>query len=241
MIERRLQPMLTGARMIFLAALLLPCAKGFAQSADNVPLAAKPAAEAQEPKDAAAELPRTFKERFSDYRNSTFSPWALFTPSLSAGISQWRNYPPEWKQGAEGFGKRLASDYGGVVLENTISLGFSSFDHEDLRYPLSAYPKNAILKRAGHAISYTFVPKKEGGGRRFGWSRLVGAYGSGFIANTWYPSGHSDTRNALYLGSVNLAADLGMNLLKEFVRPHIVFGNTHKDRAVKKDDEKKGN
>jgi len=82
------------------------------------------------------------------------------------------------------------------------------------------------LKRAGHAFAYTFVPKKEGGGRRFGWSRLIGAYGSGFIANTWYPARHSDTPNALYLGSTNLAGDLGINLLKEFIRPHVEFGNT---------------
>ncbi len=182
----------------------------------------------------AAEPPRTFKQRFSDYRASTFSPWALFTPSFSAGVGQLRDYPSEWKQGAEGFGKRLASGYGGVVIENTISLGFSSLDHEDLRYPLSTYPKPAILKRAGHAFSYTLVPKKEGGGRRFGWSRLIGDYGSGFIANTWYPSRRSDTRNALYLGTANLAGDLGVNLLKEFIRPHFVFGNTQKTSAANK-------
>ena len=127
-----------------------------------------------------------------------------------------------------------------MVIENTISLGFSSLDHEDLRYPLSTYPKTAILKRAGHAVSYTFVPKKEGGGRRFGWSRLIGGYGAGFVANMWYPAKHSDTRNALYLGSVNLAGDLGVNLLKEFIRPHLVFGSTRKASTAKKDDEKKG-
>jgi hypothetical protein len=159
---------------------------------------------------------------------------------VTAGLGQWRNYPPEWKQGAEGFGKRLASGYGSGVIGNTISLGFSSLDHADLRYPLSTYPKSAILKRVGHAFSYTVVPKKEGGGRRFGWSRLIGDYGAGFIANTWYPANHSDTKNALYLGSVNLAGDLGVNLLKEFIRPHIVFGSAYKASEAKKNGERKG-
>jgi hypothetical protein len=189
---------------------------------------------------AAIEPARTAKERFQDYRSATFSPWALFTPSLSAGLSQWRDYPSEWKQGGEGFGKRLASAYGGVAIENTISLGVTYVDHEDLRYPLSSYPRGAILKRAGHAIAYTFVPKKEEGGRRFGWSRVVGAYGAGFVANTWYPSRHSDTSNALYLGSMNLVGDLGVNLLKEFIRPHLVFGNTHNSSASKKVHANKG-
>ncbi len=212
-----------------------------AQSPDSKPLAVKPAVQTATEQSDTAEPPRTLKERFHDYSSSTFSPWALFTPSISAGISQARNYPPEWQQGGEGFGKRIASSYGGVVIENTISLGFSSLDHADLRYPLSTYPKNAILKRAGHAISYTFVPKKEEGGRRFGWSRLIGCYGAGFVANTWYPANHSDTRNALYLGSANLAGDLGVNLLKEFIRPHVVFGSTSKTSTTKKDDEKNGN
>ena len=194
------------------------------------------------------EYPRTFKERFQDYRAETFTPWALFTPSVTAGLSQWRNYPPEWQQGGEGFGKRLASGYGTTVIDNTIALGIASIDHEDLRYPRSNYPKSAILKRTAHAFSYTLVPKKEGGGRRFGFSRLIGAYGSGFIANTWYPSRHSDTSNALYLGSVNLGGDLAVNLLKEFIRPHFVFGSAHKDASDKKeaaakpkDDAGKGN
>jgi hypothetical protein len=185
------------------------------------------------------QIARTAKERFQDYRSQTFSPWALFTPAVGASLSQWRNYPSEWKQGGEGFGKRLASGFGSAALENTISFGVSAFDHEDLRYPLSTYPKSAILKRTGHAFAYTLVPKKEGRGRRFGWSRLIGAYGSGFIANTWYPARHSDTPNALYLGSANLAGDLGINLLKEFIRPHVEFGNTKKASNAKKNEENK--
>lgn len=185
------------------------------------------------------QIARTARERFQDYRSQTFSPWALFTPAVGASLSQWRNYPSEWKQGGEGFGKRLASGFGSAALENTISFGVSAFDHEDLRYPLSTYPKSAILKRTGHAFAYTLVPKKEGRGRRFGWSRLIGAYGSGFIANTWYPARHSDTPNALYLGSANLAGDLGINLLKEFIRPHVEFGNTKKASNAKKNEENK--
>lgn len=193
-----------------------------------------------------AESPRSFKERFQDYRSATFSPWAVVMPAFGAGLSQWRNYPPEWNQGAEGFGKRVASAYAGSVIEDTISFGVATFDHEDLRYPLSSYPKNAILKRTGHTIAYTFIPKKEGGGRHFGWSRFIGAYGSGFIANTWYPAQHSDVHNAVVLGSMALAGDVTINLLKEFIRPHVEFGNTKKPASTKtagtkKDEDKKGN
>ena len=194
---------------------------------------------AQEP---AAESPRTFKERFADYRSTTFSPWALFMPAVGASLAQATDYPPEWQQGMEGFGKRLASGYAGSVVDNTIGFGVAMIDHEDLRYPLSTYPKSAIMHRTGHVISYTFVPRNEGGGRRIGWSRLIGAYGAGFTANTWYPTRHSDTRNALYLGSMNLVGDVATNLLKEFIRPHVEFGNTKKiSSSKKKEDQKKDN
>jgi hypothetical protein len=126
--------------------------------AEVFPLGTTPESSANE-----VQIARTARERFQDYRSQTFSPWALFTPAVGAGVSQWRNYPSEWKQGGEGFGKRLASGYGSAVLENTISFGVSTFDHEDLRYPLSTYPKNAILKRAGHAFAYTFGRKKKAG------------------------------------------------------------------------------
>jgi hypothetical protein len=171
---------------------------------------------------------RTTRERFRDFSSQTFSPAAIVVPVAGAGISQWRNYPPEWKQGAEGYGKRLASAYGSAVVENAIGFGIATLDQEDLRYPRSDYEKSAILKRTGHAIAYTLVPNKEGGGRRFGFARLIGAYGGGFVTNTWYPSRRSDLHNALYLGTANLGSDLAVNLLKEFFRPHLIFGNTNK-------------
>jgi hypothetical protein len=234
------ESLLRITRISYMLALLICSAKPSIAQLPDAPSAAKPLVQTTVEQPGTPEPPRTFKERFYDYRTSTFSPWALFTPSLGAGISQLRNFPPEWKQGGEGFGKRLASGYGGVVVENTISLCFSSLDHEDLRYLLSTYPKTAILKRAGHAFSYTLVPKKEGGGRRFGWSRLAGDIGAGFVANTWYPERRSDTKNAIYLGGVNLAGDLGVNLLKEFIRPHFVFGSTRKASATKKAEENNG-
>ena len=237
--------------------LLLPVVAIAQQTGDTQPSAAagssaasdssasqpdKPAVQLLAAQDPGPEYPRTFKERFADYRSATFSPWALFMPAVGAGLAQATDYPPEWQQGMQGFGKRLASGYAGSVVDNTIGFGVAMIDHEDLRYPLSTYPKNAIMHRAGHVISYTFVPRKEGGGRRIGWSRLIGAYGAGFTANTWYPAGHSDTRNALYLGSMNLVGDVTVNLLKEFIRPHVEFGSTKKiSSSKKKEDQKKSN
>jgi hypothetical protein len=43
----------------------------------------------------------------------------LVGAALAAGINQADNTPPDWKQGAEGYGKRFGSDFGIVVVNTT--------------------------------------------------------------------------------------------------------------------------
>lgn len=173
------------------------------------------------------EPPLTLKQRFFEYRQSTFQPAVVIFPAIAAGYSQMNNYPSEWKQGGEGYGKRLLSASGGVVLDNTISFGVAAFTHEDPRYIRSTYPKKAVFRRTGYALAHTFIShlsSSDGKGHTLAWSRVAGAYGAGFIANEWYPERHSTLHNAVYLGTFNLAADLGSNVLREFIRPHWVWG-----------------
>src|SRR5579864_7247485 len=114
--DARGRSLFAGARYFVFAGLLMWLSNSLIAQTENIQ---RPAAKAtlQSPATAepSGEFPRNLGERFRDYRSSTFSPWALFTPSLGAGLSQWRNYPPEWKQGGEGFGKRLAVTFQEVV------------------------------------------------------------------------------------------------------------------------------
>ncbi len=190
-------------------------APGSAAPNETKPVPAKPAAQNE---------PLTLRDRLSEYRQSTFAPLALVYPAAVAGYDQLTNYPKEWQQGGEGYGKRLASSYGGLVIDNTISFGVAALDREDLHYVPSSYPKKAIFKRAGYAIAHTFVSRRDVGGDTFAWSRVAGAYGSGFIANEWFPERRSNLHNAVYLGTFNLAGDFGSNLLREFIRPQFTFG-----------------
>lgn len=178
----------------------------------------------ESPKPVRRNEPITLQDRLTDYRQSTFGPLALVYPAAVAGYGQLVDYPKEWKQGAEGYGKRLASAYGSLVVDHTISFGVAALDREDLQYAPSTYPKKAIFRRTGYVIAHTFVSRRDRGGDTFAWSRVAGAYGAGFIANEWYPERRSNLHNALYLGTFNLAGDLGSNLLREFIRPQFTFG-----------------
>jgi len=54
-------------------------------------------------------LTLTFAERARIYRRSVFSLDSIIEPAVGAGVGQAYNYPPEWHQGAEGYGKRFGS------------------------------------------------------------------------------------------------------------------------------------
>ena len=54
----------------------------------------------------------TLGERFRIYRQAIFRPYSVVGPALGAGIGQWEDEPPEWGQGAQGYGRRIASGMG---------------------------------------------------------------------------------------------------------------------------------
>ena len=156
----------------------------------------------------------TFRNRLRLYERSFKEPEHLIGPLLGAGVSQATDTPPEWGEGAAGFGRRAGSGYGRSVLGGTIALGVASIDHEDPRFVPSQ--DSGILRRARHAIVSTFVSGTNDGGSMPAYSRLVGIYGAAFIANAWEPPSQDSTRHALERGSTALLSSVGWHLLDEF-------------------------
>jgi hypothetical protein len=159
-----------------------------------------------------------FGERFRDYRHSTYQATTLIVVAASAVYGQMLNSPPEWGQGMKGYGIRFASGYGRFLTSRTISFGVASLDHEDPRYVRCDCPKGAIWRRLGHVFIATITSSLDGGGRTFAFSRIAGAYGGAFIADTWFPPTHSDPWHAVRLGTHALGLSFGINALHEFLR-----------------------
>jgi hypothetical protein len=67
-----------------------------------------------------------------------------------------------------------------------------------------------------HAVASSLVSYTASGRRIPAYSRFVGAYGSSFIANAWYPASVADTSHALERGSIHLGLGAAFNLLHEF-------------------------
>ena len=64
-------------------------------------------------------------KRFHRYVKDTIGPLSLLKTAASAGLNQWDSDPLEWGQGMKGYGKRLASNFGGNVIRQTVTYGLS--------------------------------------------------------------------------------------------------------------------
>jgi len=156
----------------------------------------------------------TFHERLKIYERSFISPEFWVGPPLGAAVSEWTDTPREWTRGPDGFGRRVASNYGRSVIGNTIGFGIAALDGENTRFVPSN--EKGVWRRTLHAVTGTFVSRSEYGDTMPAYSRIIGAYGAGFIANAWVPKSQDNTGYALERGSTALLSSVGWNVLEEF-------------------------
>ena len=156
----------------------------------------------------------TIGERFRIYRHSVLNPDSAVAPALGAALAQASNEPPEWGQGATGYGRRLASGYGRMVINRTIRFGVAALDHEDPRFTYSN--EAGFWRRFRYASLHYVMARTDSGGQMPAFSRFAGTYGAAFIANAWYPESRANTGHALMRGSTALAAGYAWNVFREF-------------------------
>jgi len=135
--------------------------------------------------------------------------WAAY-----AGLQQARNDPRQWGQGAEGYGKRFASNAGYSAVRNALAFGLDSALGEDPRYYRSR--RSGVWPRTKDVLRQLFICRKDSGGEAFAFWRFGGAYGAAFVSNTWLPKGANSAGDALVSGTLSISADAGVNLFNEF-------------------------
>lgn len=155
--------------------------------------------------------------KFRDYLFDAFGPYAVVGAAFTAGLGQANNAPPEWKQGAEGYGRRFGSAFGIAVVSNTARYALAEALNEDTFY----YPCGCkgVFPRLKHALISTFTARRgEDGHVVLSVPELVGPYAGTLTAvYAWYPSRY-DAKDALRMGSFNLLGDVGGNIALEFIK-----------------------
>lgn len=152
-----------------------------------------------------------------------FGPGTWIAAGILAGRDQARNHssdtkphgePPEWGQGAEGYGDRYASRFGQMVISQTVRYGTGALLHEDVSYHRCQC--SGFLPRFSHAFVGSYTAKTRSGKSTFSLPNVIGPLAAGQIAAAgWYPS-RFDQRQGLRLSVPLLTGAPIRNIIHEF-------------------------
>jgi len=157
----------------------------------------------------------TSHERFKRYVKSTVGPFALARIAAGAGISQWRDSPEEWGQGAKGYGKRFASGMGQNAIQQTVTYGLDATLGLDTGFERSK--REGFFPRFKDALIQNVTSRTKSGNRVISAPRFAGVYTGAIVAREmWYPNRYS-FKDGLRSGTTTLLTGFGINLVREFV------------------------
>lgn len=134
---------------------------------------------------------------------------------LYAGIDQWRNDPPEWGSGWDGYRKRTASNIGEFVIQESVTEGLAAVLHRPLDY--QPCPCHEFDDRMAWALRQS-VTDVTPHGHPIAFPRILGAYAGSFAQASWRPAKSNRAGVAVVNGTVSLLIGTGINLFHEFRR-----------------------
>jgi hypothetical protein len=174
----------------------------------------------------------THRTELKNYIFDAYGPYPIAGAALTAGINQFDNSPPEWRQGVEGFSKRFGSNFGIAAVATTTRYGLAQAFKEDTLY----YRCNCsgVWPRMRHALTSTLTARRgEDGHRVFSLPALIAPYAGTMTAiYGWYPDRFS-AKDGFRNGNYALLAYAGENISLEFLYrgPHSLLSRMHLNNA----------
>jgi hypothetical protein len=170
----------------------------------------------------------TEKTKLHNYFFDTFGPYPIVGAAVAAGINQYESTPPEWEQGAEGYGKRFGSDFGIAAVTTTTRYALAEAFREDTLYYRCEC--KGFFPRLNHAVISTFTSRRGDDGHRvFSFPALVAPYAGTMTAvYGWYP-GRYNAKDGFRMGNYSLLGYIGGNIALEFLYsgPHSLISRMH--------------
>jgi hypothetical protein len=154
-------------------------------------------------------------DRFHNYLRDEFSPFAVASVTLGAGVGTLQRSPRWWDKD-EGFGYRLGTNFAAHTADVTVRDGLAAVMHQDPRY-MPCGCRN-FFARAGHAVVSSFLARNDNGNYVFGLPQVAGSYAGGFTTAELYGHGYG-WKDGLRYGTESIGEHAGINLLKEFIFP----------------------
>jgi hypothetical protein len=133
-----------------------------------------------------------------------------------AGVQQARDNPSEWRQGAEGYGKRLGAGFADSVTGSLISNAIlPSVLHQDPRYFYQG--TGTKWSRARHAILASFICKGDNGAWQPNYSEWGGSLIGYSISSAYYPSSDRTAAHVFQAFGFDMGLHVVGSLAQEFV------------------------
>lgn len=160
--------------------------------------------------------PMPTKQKFGLASHSAFDPVAFIAITAVAGVEQWRNIYAGYGDDAGAFGKRFAAAFGDEAIGRFLgSAIYPTIFRQDPRYFYKGSGSNK--SRALYAMSRTVVTRGDNGRQQPNYSRILGRFTAGAIANTYHPHANRGVGLTLANASINLGVNAIDNLFREFV------------------------
>lgn len=160
--------------------------------------------------------PMTAEERIEFFvEGSLASPQALFRSALAGSFAHLNDTPPEWGQGADGYGRRYASTFGTLLIRDGVESAGAALLKQDPRYERCRC--SGFFPRFGHAVAARFITRNNKGKKRFAFARVGGQFAAGMATVAWYPERYNYGSDGLRFGTRLLGFGTITNLVQEFV------------------------
>lgn len=171
----------------------------------------------------------TEKMKLRAYIFDAFGPYPIAGAAFVAAAGQASDKPPEWRQGGDGYSRRLGSAVAISAVTTTTRYGLAEVFHEDTVYYRCEC--TGIFARFKHAMISTITARRgEDGHRRLSLAAIVAPYAGTMTAvYAWYPARYGP-KDALRMGNFSRLAYAGENFALEFIYggPHTLFSHLHR-------------
>jgi hypothetical protein len=160
--------------------------------------------------------PLTTEMKFHLAYKSLTNPVFFARTDVWAGVQQATDTPGQWRQGAEGYGKRVGAGFADATTEGLIGNAIlPSLLHQDPRY---FYQGSGTKKsRALHAILAAFICKGDNGKTQPNYSTWGGSLISSSISLAYYPSSDRNAQHVFRNFGIGMGLHVGGGLVQEFI------------------------
>jgi hypothetical protein len=168
-----------------------------------------------EPFDASSYRPLDGHERVQRWLHEDgVSPSMHMNVLFFATISEAAGTPPEWGRGVEGYGRRIAGEYGQFAIGTSIHESMAAMLGTDPRYfPCGC---RGLFRRSAHAVKMTFLTYDRSGHIVPDLPQLAGAYGGPMIAKFWFPTHYSPLVQGVQYGHLEVGLITTIHMVQEF-------------------------